>query len=1021
MDQEQDRVQADLRGVLEGDVHCDDAFVQMYASDASIFQIRPLGVVRPRSTADVVACVQYAAENQIPLHARGAGSGLAGESLGHGLVLDFSYYMRRVIEVGTDRVRVQPGVVLGQLNEQLAEFGRCFGPDPANRAVTTMGSVVAIDAGGSHWLRYGSARQHVDSLKVVLASGKVVQLGKHDVGIGVDGEESGADPHTTKLARGIADLIRANSELIAKHQPRVPVSRCGYRLDDVLRDDRVDLARLLVGSEGTLGLIVEATLLTQELPRHRGVAMLLFDRLENAALAALEIPRMGATACDLLDRRLLRLACESDVNYEQLLPSGTEALLLVEKEGNSPAEVRDGLNQIAHHIRRRRKLAFDARIAIEPDDVELYWRLPQRVVPTLYRLKGSTRPLPFVEDIVVPPSELPGFLVSLQNVLKKHQVTASLFGHVGHGQLHIRPFLDLADPEHLRRMQHLARDLYQEVLDVGGSISGEHGDGLSRTWFLREQFGPLYAVLTQVKNLFDPQQILNPGKIIDHSGQSLLQNLRPVATAGMTAGVTATVAGTHAAFGSETAASDVSQAANATNNSGSGSGGAPVLVDLQLAWDQHELMQTARACNGCGGCRSQLQGERMCPIYRFSPSEEASPRAKANLMRAVLTGQLEPGSLKSDAVKQIADLCVNCHQCRLECPANVDIPRLMIECKAQYVADNGLSVADWFLTRLDTVAAWASLVRPLSNWAIGNRTARWLMEKTLGLAQGRKLPRVAARSFLRQATRRRAARSQRYTGAKVLYFVDTYANWFDPQLAEAFMSVMEHNRITVYVPSDQTQAAMAVITAGSLDRARRIAKHNVALLADAVRQGYKIVATEPSAVLALTREYLALLDDEDALLVSQNTTEACSYLWKLHQGGKLELDLKPINLTVGYHEPCHVRALQDGRTPGANLLRLIPGMVVDEIDAGCSGMAGTFGMKRENYRSSLRAGWGLISAMRSPKLQVGTTECSCCKLQMEQGTAKPTIHPLKLLALAYGLMPEIATQLQTPGEDLVSR
>lgn len=1008
MDQERDRVQADLRGVLEGEVHCEDAFVQMYASDASIFEIRPLGVVRPRSTADVVACVQYAAENLIPLHARGAGTGLAGESLGPGLVLDFSHFMRRIVDVGGDRVRVQPGVVLGTLNEQLAQFGRCFGPDPANRAVTTMGSVIAIDGGGSHWLRHGSARRHVESLKVVLASGDVVELGKHALDAapapGLDPsprtDAETADPHVMRLAQQVGELVRSNAALIEQYRPRVPVSRSGYRLDDILRDNVVDLAKLLVGSEGTLGLTVEATIRTQELSRHRGVVMLLFDRLENAALAALEIPRLGATACDLLDRRLLRLACESDTNYESLLPSGTEALLLVEKEGESAAEVRDGLMQITHLLRRRKKLAFDARIAIEPEDVELYWRLPQRVVPSLYRLKGSTRPLPFVEDIVVPPSELPAFLVSLQNVLKKHQVTASLFGHVGHGQLHIRPFLDLADPEHVRRMQHLARDLYQEVLQVGGSISGEHGDGLSRTWFLRDQFGPLYDVFVQVKDLFDPLRILNPGKIIDQSGQSLLQNLRPVAPAPLGIAV-----------------------AEADEPDGVAPAAAERLpvIELELAWDQDEIMQASRSCNGCGGCRSQSPGERMCPIFRFSPREEASPRAKANLMRAVLTGKLEASLLKSDAIKQLADLCVNCHQCRLECPANVDIPRLMTECKAQYVADNGLAVSDWFLTRLDTVAAWASLVRPLSNWAIGNRTARWLLEKTLGLAQGRKLPRISARSFVRQAARRGSTRAHRHGGRKVLYFVDVYANWFDPQLAEAFLAVLDHNRIAVRVPAEQAQAGMAMITAGSLTRARRIAARNVSLLADAVRQGYKIVATEPAAVLALTREYLALLDDEDALLVSQNTVEACSYLWKLHQSGNLELDLKPVNLTVGYHEPCHVRALQDERTPGANLLRLIPGLTVREIDAGCSGMAGVFGMKRENYRSSLRAGWDLISAMRAPTLQVGTTECSCCKLQMEQGTTKPTMHPLKLMALAYGLMPEVATQLQAPGEDLVSR
>ena len=252
-----------------------------------------------------------------------------------------------------------------------------------------------------------------------------------------------------------------------------------------------------------------------------------------------------------------------------------------------------------------------------------------------------------------------------------------------------------------------------------------------------------------------------------------------------------------------------------------------------------------------------------------------------------------------------------------------------------------------------------------------------------------------------------------------MYFVDVYANWFDTQVADALVAVMEHNGISVFVHPEQRQAAMAMISLGSLDPARRIAQANVSLLADAVRQGYHIVASEPAAALALKQEYPNLLDDEDAVLVAENTSEACSYLWKLHQLGQLELDLKPVNLTVGYHEPCHVRALQTG-APGAKLLQLIPGLSVRTIQSGCSGMAGTFGMKRENYRNSLRAGWRLISGMRNPALQVGSTECSCCKLQMEQGTRKLTVHPLKILALAYGLTSELGNP-PGQGEDLIAR
>jgi anaerobic glycerol-3-phosphate dehydrogenase C subunit len=379
---------------------------------------------------------------------------------------------------------------------------------------------------------------------------------------------------------------------------------------------------------------------------------------------------------------------------------------------------------------------------------------------------------------------------------------------------------------------------------------------------------------------------------------------------------------------------------------------------------------------------------------------------------------MDLSSLTSDEFKAVADLCFNCHMCTTECPARVDVPQLIIQGKGAYVAAKGLRLTDAVMTRLDLLSALAGITPTVSNWALGNRPMRWLIEKLLGIAQERKLPRLASRNFIRRAARRRLTKPRRRTERKIAYFVDTYANYHDPQLAEALVVVLKHNAVVVYVPPDQKQAGTAAICAGALDRARRLAEHNTAVLAEAVRQGYHVVATEPAAVVSLAREYLDLLDNDDVRLVAENTSEACDYLWKMHTMGKLQLDLKPINATVGYHMPCRLKSLGIG-SPGENLLRLIPGLSVRRLEEGCSGMAGTFGLKRENYRTSLRIGWGLISSLREPALQAGTTECSACKIQMEQGTTKPTIHPIKLLALAYGLMPELDTLLTTPGEELI--
>jgi Fe-S oxidoreductase len=694
-----------------------------------------------------------------------------------------------------------------------------------------------------------------------------------------------------------------------------------------------------------------------------------------------------------MDRRHLSMAREAEARFDQLIPAETEAVLLVEQDGDDSLEVRRRLGALVSEVWQQKRLAFGARQAFEDDETELFWHLVDKVQPTLYRVKGPSRPVPVVEDMVVAPDVLPDFLVRMQNVLKRHQVTASLFCHAGHGQLHVQPFLDLADPDDVERMRRLAEELYEEVFAVHGSISGEHACGLSRTAFVRRQAGPLYDVFLELKRIFDPEGVLNPGKIVGDDPDLLTRYLRPSLRAASPVAVAAPSSEPPAAPGDEAAPLELRN-----------------LVELQLDWEPERVSDAVAMCNRCGECRTQSARLRMCPIFRCGPSEEASPRAKANLIRGVLTGTLDLSLLTSDECKAIADLCVHCHCCRLECPAGVDIPRLMREGKAAYVAANGLSLADWAMTHLDVLGSLAGRIAPLANWALANPQMRWLLEKALGVSQGRKLPHVTARSFLRRAARRRLTRPARRSGQKVLYFVDVYANYFDPQLAEALVAVLEHNGLAVYVHPAQKQAGMASIACGAIEHARALAEHNVAVLVDSVRQGYHVVATEPAAALCLTHEYPQLVDDDDARLVAANSSEACSYLWKMHTLGQLQLDFEPLSATVGYHTPCHLRALQVG-SPGEDLLGLIPGLRLRHIESGCSGMAGTFGLLHQNYRTSLRAGWKLISRLRDPALQAGATECSTCKMQMEQGTTKPTLHPIKLLALSYGLMPKIARLL----------
>jgi FAD/FMN-containing dehydrogenase/Fe-S oxidoreductase len=1000
MDADRLRVQADLRGLLDGEVFCDPIQTQLYASDAGVYELMPLGIVRPRHTEDVVQTVKYAADNRIPIFPRGGGTGLAGQALGPGLILDFSRHMRRVVKLDTEAktIRVQPGLVLADLNRYLESRGLLFGPDPATRAVTTIGSVLAVDTSGSHFLKYGSAGSTIISSEVVLANGERATLEKTPW-------QNITSPANSveRLASEIGQLLWANRNEF-QQLPWKGVSRgCGYRIDQAIHQNWVDLARLQSGGEGTLSVMTEAVIRVESRPAVRGVVLLFFDRMETAARMALEARRDEVSACDMMDRRLLEIARDFDPRYAGLLPRGAEAMLLIEQQGDDPVEVRSRLTSLVHRIQRKSPSMTASRVTTDDRERDFYWRLCRRVIPRLYRIEGSARPLPFIDDIAVPPHRVGDFIVEAQNIFKAERVTATVFTHAAHGQIHIRPFLDLANPDDMTKMEHLAEALYEKVIEYQGTISGEHALGLSRTCYARQQLGNLYPIMRRIKELFDPQNVLNPGKVVSDSPQRVTDHLRPWTVDLPRAVGEKSIENSKAAVPEN---APIIKNVDVDDEAGPKTTPHKNLLIPILQWpEQQSLSATAQTCNGCGRCRTTADNERMCPVFRLGRNEEASPRAKANLMRGILSGKLPVQSLERDELKAVADTCFHCHQCRLDCPAVVDIPKLVTEFKAQYTAAHGLRLSDLLLSRLDILASLASRFPALANWSLRNRSMRWLLQKVTGIAQGRRLPVIAKQTFFSWASRRRLTKQKRSGGRKVLYFVDQYANWHNPLVGRALVEVLLHHRINVYVPLGQSPTWMAKIAMGDVERARRLAAPTIRLLAEAIRQGYEIITTEPSAALCLKHEYRNLIESEDSKLVAEHTWDAGRYLWNMHQSNELELDFQPVAMSTIYHLPCHLRAI-DADQPGRNLMKLIPALQVLEADAGCSGMAGTYGLKAENYRTSLRIGWPLISKMQATTAQFGTTECSSCKLQMEQGVDKPTLHPIVLMAYAYGKLPE---------------
>lgn len=966
------RLQDDLHGFFKGEAFFDDVTRRLYSTDASIFQVKPAGVVLPRDEEDVAHLVKYAQDQGIALIARGAGTGLAGESLGSGLVVDLSKHFRQIVEVAADSVRVQPGVTHAAVNARLAEVGRRFAPDPSNGAVCTIGGMLANNASGSRALKYGYTSDHVHSLRAVLDSGDAVTIVKEQL----PHRAGETTTHLDDVITALTVLLEENRELIATCKPRTPFNRLGYHLDNVLRDDQLDLPRLLVGSEGTLAFFTEATLNTIPLPGGRCILLASVASVERAIQAVQRILASGPSACELIDRRLLSLARGGDGGaVGNLISPSAEAVLIIEYETDTSEEARTIAQEIS--VRLEEDSAIIQIVAeLDPERQETIWQIREIALPSLYGMRSGAQPIPYIEDVGVPVERLHEYMRRVQDILQEHDTTASFLVHAGAGQVHTRPFLDLQKADDVSRLWSIAEKVHALALELGGTVSTQHAAGLARTPWIARQYGPLYPVFRQVKAIFDPKNIFNPGKIVDPDPDQATRPLRVLATT------------------------------------------APAPVTLN--WRADAMLAEANHCNGCGHCRTELPGQRMCPIFRATHDEAASPRAKANLLRDLLQQSADGMLVSSEEVRAVADLCVHCKMCAAECPAHINIPKMMLEAKAANVAEHGMDGTDWFFARLEPILRWGSAVSFLANLAIRSRTSRWFFDKVFGVSAQRRLPRFASRSFMSQAKRRGWTRKPSGARPVVLYFVDLYANYVEPQIAEATVAVLQHNGFDVFVPPEQRGSGLDALVHGDVETAREVAQKNLRVLVEAARAGWPIVCSEPSGALMLSQDYLDLQTDDEAHAVAERTVELTAFLWRLHEQGKLRTDFAPLDVSVGHHVPCHVKAI-NGPIAGPELLRLIPQLRLNKIDVGCSGMAGSFGMKSANYDTSRLAGAAMLTELRRPRHLFGSTECSSCRLQMEDGAEKRTLHPIQYLALAYGLLPEVADRLREPMRELILR
>jgi FAD/FMN-containing dehydrogenase/Fe-S oxidoreductase len=962
-DVDQHALAAALKRRLEGGVRVDPYTLHMYATDASMYYVEPLAVAFPRSVDDVAATVGVARDYGVPVIARGAGTSLAGQTVGRAVVLDVSRHMDEIIAIDpvSRAARVQPGVVQSDLSRAAARYGLMFGPDTSTSNRATLGGMIGNNSSGSQSVRYGTTLDHVLALEVVLSDGSRAGFERLDR----DAWSARAALPTLEGAiyRGVAELVEAYGDTIARHFPKAWRHSGGYRLDRLIASPGdVDLSKLVVGSEGTLVIATEALVNLVERPAAHAVAVGHFHSVLDAIAATEDALAEGAAAVELMDRTILQLA-RQNIEYARLaglLRGDPGALMFVSFVGEDDQATRSQAHSLARTWRHHGHGYHTLAGLTAPEQATV---LKVRKASLGFLMAASTgrrRPLAFVEDTAVPPARLHAYVARLANILDRHGLRAGFYGHCSVGCLHIRPFVDVSSVAEIDTMRSVSEEVLELVLEFGGVNSSEHGDGRVRSEFNRRMFGDeVYAAMRSIKQLFDPDNRLNPGKIVD--------------AVPMTADLRDRVLRVPRQ---------------------------PIESALAFA-ESGGMFGAADRCMNIGLCRKTDAGV-MCPSYMATRDEEASTRGRANaLVKALSTGDLSH-SLADKRVHEILDLCLECKACKVECPLGVDMAALKSAFLARYQELNGTPLRSRFFAHIRQINEVCAPIGPILNWATRRTRTRALMDRHMGVARQRPLPAFERSTLMNWHASREPPRGLCSNGT-VVFLADSFTSYFEPHIGRACIELLEAAGWRVVLEA-KSCCGRAAISKGVLGDAARSAQALTRRMNSDARRGLPIVGCEPSCLLTLRDEYPRLLPDSaDVMSLGARARPATELLLEALDDGRLRLASTASlrGRRVVLHSHCHEKALVGTETT-RQLLARIPGVEVEEIDSGCCGMAGSFGYEAEHYDLSMRIGsLRLFPAISTepPDTIVAATGFSC-RQQIAHGTSRRPRHPAELIRAA---------------------
>jgi FAD/FMN-containing dehydrogenase/Fe-S oxidoreductase len=968
----QEELQRELADALQGKVHFDPYTRVLYSTDASNFAIEPLGVALPEHPDEVNAIVEICSKYGVPVIPRGSGTSMAGQTLGYGLVVDFTRHMHGILDVDREAqvVTVQPGLVLAELNRRLAPSGWMIGPDPASADRATVGGMIGNNATGAHSIRFGLTIDHLLAADVVLSDGSQAHFEPYDENtIQLKIRSTTLEGEIYRLARTLQVLAR---EAVEKHWPRTWRRASGYSLNYLTGftpgqppawyapENRypptagLNLTPLLCASEGTLAILRNATLQIVPRPIHTVLVIIPCNSIQAATNETLPALETNPDAVELLPRTLLSRAREIPAYARKMsfLAEIPEALLVVEYSGRTRKEA------IA-----RAGAMKKGQVLAEKELQDDLWAVRKVGLGLLLSVPGDTKPITFIEDVAVPVDRLSEYVERVETILAGHDTFGEWYAHASAGCLHLRPMINLKTARGVEQMRKIADEVVELVIELGGSISGEHGDGLSHTEYNERLFGAeLTGYFQQIKQTFDPQGLLNPGKVMpapDGFGGtgSLTSNLRY--------GPAYHTFSPRSSFrfpreGSFTAA--------------------------------------VESCTGLGVCRKE-EG-LMCPSYQATREEQHSTRGRANVLRAALSGRLPPAALGEKSMYDILDLCLECKGCKAECPTAVDMARIKASFLELYYQKHGVPFRSRLFAELPSLAQIGTFLAGPVNLITQSRFFHFLQQPLLGIARERSLP-----QFQRDTFRRRFKRHVPPDGGReVVLFVDTYTNSMEPAIGEAAVEVLEAAGYKVRLAEGQVCCGRPMISKGLLGKARKLARRNLDALGAYAERGIPIIGLEPSCLITLRDEYLEFFpEDPGAAAVARQSQMLEEFLVQPDADGRkpidalnFSLDSKPKLLV---HNHCYSKALI-GAGPLLETLRTA-GYQADEIPSGCCGMAGSFGYETEHHDLSLEIAEQVLLPTARTAAAAGVILSAggiSCRTQLKDGARITAKHPAVLLA-----------------------